>query len=86
MSFFLKSIKRNILIRFQYLIWKRAQKKYVQDIIKKYNLNDKAEQERIIYQFEMMQSSKRAFGRKKQQNIKDKISFMIHHGLIKVVE
>ena len=80
------TIKRNLAIRFQYLIRKRAQKKYVQDIIKKYNLNDKAEQERIIYQFEMMQSSKRAFGRKKQQNIKDKISFMIHHGLIKVVE
>lgn len=79
-------IKKNLAIRFQYLIRKRAQKKYVQDIIKKYNLNDKAEQERIIYQFEMMQSSKRAFGRKKQQNIKDKISFMIHHGLIKVVE
>jgi hypothetical protein len=33
-----------------------------------------------------MQSSKRAFGRKKQQNIKDKISFMIYHGLIKIVE
>ena len=81
----LTTIKRNISIRFQYLIRKRAQKKYVQDIIKKYNLNDKAEQERIIYQFEMMQSSKRAFGRKKQQNIKDKISFMIHHGLIKAV-
>ena len=80
------TIKRNLAIRFQYLIRKRAQKKYVQDIIKKYNLNDKAEQERIIYQFETMQSSKRAFGRKKQQNIKDKISFMIYHGLIKVVE
>lgn len=83
---FLKSIKRNLSIRFQYLIRKRAQKKYTEAIIKKYNLNDKAEQERIINQFEMMQSSKRAFGRKKQQNIKDKISFMIYHGLIKIVE
>lgn len=83
---FLNTIKRNIAIRFQYLIRKRAQKKYNEAIIKKYNLNDKSEQERIIYQFEMMQSSKRAFGRKKQQNIKDKISFMIHHNLIKVVE
>lgn len=82
----LKSIKRKLSIRFQYLIRKRAQKKHVQDIIKKYNLNDKSERERIINQFEMMQSSKRAFGRKKQQNIKDKISFMIYHGLIKVVE
>jgi len=84
--FFLKSIKRKLSIRFQYLIRKRAQKKLVQDIIKKYNLNDKAEQERIIYQFQTMQSSKRAFGRKKQQSIKDKISFMIYHGLIKIIE
>jgi hypothetical protein len=83
---FLKSIKRNLAIRFQYLIRKRAQKKEVKRIIEKHNLNDKAERERIIYQFERMQSSKRAFGRKKQQNIKDKISFMIYHGLIKVVE
>lgn len=83
---FLKTIKRNLAVRFQYLIRKRAQKKYTEAIIKKYNLNDKAEQERIINQFEMMQSSKRAFGRKKQQNIKDKISFMIYHGLIKVLE
>jgi hypothetical protein len=82
----LTTIKRNLAIRFQYLIRKRAQKKYVQDIIKKYKLDDKAERERIIYQFETMQSSKRAFGRKKQQNIKDKISFMIYHGLIKIVE
>jgi hypothetical protein len=82
----LTTIKRNLAIRFKYLIRKRAQKKYVQGIIKKYNLNDKAEQERIIYEFEMMQSSKRAFGRKKKQNIKDKISFMIYHGLIKIVE
>jgi hypothetical protein len=81
----LTTIKRNLTIRFQYLKRKRAQKKYVQDIIKKYNLNDKKEQERIIYQFETMQSSKRAFGRKEKQNIKDKISFMIYHGLIKIV-
>lgn len=82
----LTTIKRKLSIRFLYLIRKRAQKKHTQAIIKKYNLNDKAEQERIINQFEMMQSSKRAFGRKKKQNIKDKISFMIYHGLIKVVE
>ena len=82
----LTTIKRNLAIRFQCLIRKRAQKKQTQAIIKKYNLNDKAERERIIYQFEMMQSSKRAFGRKAKQKIKDKISFMIHHNLIKVVE
>lgn len=82
----LTSIKRKLSIRFQYLIRKRAQKKHIEAIIKKHNLNDTNEQERIIYQFEIMQTSKRAFGRKKQQNIKDKISFMIHHGLIKVVE
>jgi len=82
----LTTIKRNLAIRFQYLIRKRAQKKYTEEIIKKYNLNDKAERERIIYQFQTMQSSKRAFGRKEQQKIKDKISFMIYHGLIKVVD
>jgi hypothetical protein len=82
----LKSIKRKLAIRFQYLIRKRAQKEEAKRIIEKYSLNDKAEQECIINQFKMMQSSKRAFGRKKQKNIKDKISFMIYHKLIKVAD
>lgn len=76
---FIQSIRQKLAFRFQYLKRKKA-------VIEKYNLNDPIERQRIINQFEMMQSSKRAFGRKKRQNIKDKINFMIHHGLIKVVE
>ena len=80
------AIKRKISIRFQYLQRKRAQKAHTKAIIDKYKLNDPIERERIVYQYQIIQSSKRAFGRKKRQNIKDKISFMIYHGLIKIVE
>lgn len=83
---FLKSIKRNLSIRFQYLIRKRAQKKYTEAIIKKYNLNDPIERQKIIDQFVMMQKNKRVFGRKYGNQIRDKIRFMIYHNLIKVVE
>lgn len=68
----LKSIKRKLLIRFQYLI-------------KKHNLNDPIEQQKIIDQFVIMQKNKRAFGRKTQEIIRDKVRFMIHYKLIKVV-
>jgi ribosomal protein L35AE/L33A len=80
-----KSIKRKLLIRFQYLIRKRNQKKLVESIIKKHNLNDPAEQQKIIDQFVIMQKNKRAFGRKTQEIIRDKVRFMIHYKLIKVV-
>jgi hypothetical protein len=33
-----------------------------------------------------MQTNKHAFGRKEKERIKDKIKFMIHYKLIKVVE
>jgi len=81
----IKSIKRKLLIRFQYLIRKRNQKKLVESIIKKHNLNDPAEQQKIIDQFVLMQKNKRAFGRKTQEIIRDKVRFMIHYKLIKVV-
>lgn len=83
---FLNSIKRNIAIRFQYLIRKRAQKEQVKRIIEKHNLKDPIEQQKIIDQFVLMQENKRAFGRKTQESIKDKIKFMIYYKLIKVVE
>jgi len=86
MSFFLKYIKRNIAIRFQQLIRKRAQKEQVKRIIEKHNLKDPIEQRKIIDQFVLMQQNKRAFGRKAQESIKDKINFMIYFKLIKVVE
>lgn len=82
---FLKSTKRKLLIRFQYLIRKRNQKKLVESIIKKHNLNNPAEQQKIIDQFVLMQKNKRAFGRKTQEQIRDKVRFMIHYKLIKVV-
>ena len=81
----LKSIKRNLSIRFQYLIRKRAQKKLIQLTIEKYNLKDPIEQQKIIDQFVLMQKNKRLFGRKYGQQIRDKIRFMIYHNLIKVV-
>lgn len=84
--FFLKSIKRNIAIRFQYLIRKRAQKELVKRIIEKHNLKDPIEQQKIIDQFVLMQQNKRVFGRKYGEQIRDKINFMIYHKLIKVVE
>lgn len=82
----LKSIKRNLAVRFQFLIRKRAQKKQVESIIKKHNLKDPIEQQKIIDQFVLMQQNKRAFGRKTRQLIRDKIRFMVYHNLIKVVE
>ena len=85
MSFFLKYIKRKLSIRFQYLIRKRGQKEQVKRIIKKHNLNDPAEQQKIINQFVLMQENKRAFGRKTQEQIRDKVRFMIHYKLIKVI-
>jgi len=83
---FLNSIKRKLLIRFHYLIRKRNHKKQVESIIKKHSLNDPAEQQKIIDQFVLMQKNKRAFGRKTQEQIRDKVRFMIHYKLIKVVE
>jgi len=83
---FFKSIRQKLSIRFQYLIEKRNRKKQVDDIIKKYNLKNPIEQQKIIDQFVLMQKNKRAFGRKTQEEIKDKIKFMIHYKLIKVVE
>lgn len=81
---FLKSIKRKLSVRFQFLIRKRNQKKLVESIIEKHNLKDPVEQQKIIDQFVMMQKNKRAFGRKTQEVIRDKIRFMIHYKLIKV--
>lgn len=86
MSFFLKSIKRKLSIRFQYLIRKRAQKEQVERIIEKHNLKDPIEQQKIIDQFILMQKNKRVFGRKTQESIKNKVRFMIHYKLIKVVD
>ncbi|MES2796671.1 MAG: hypothetical protein V4683_11925 [Bacteroidota bacterium] len=82
---FLNSIKRKLFIRFQYLIRKRNQKKLVESIIRKHNLNDPIEQQKVIDQFVIMQKNKRAFGRKTQDIIRDKVRFMIHYKLIKVV-
>lgn len=81
---FLKSIKRKLSVRFQFLIRKRNQKKLVESIIEKHNLKDQVEQQKIIDQFVMMQKNKRALGRKTQEVIRDKIRFMIHYKLIKV--
>lgn len=72
-------------IRFQYLQRKRAQKEQLKRIIEKHNLNEPGERQKIIDQFTLMQSNKRAFGRKQKEHIKDKIKFMIYYKLIEVV-
>jgi hypothetical protein len=82
----LQQLKRKLSIRFEYLQRKRNQKKQVNSIIEKYKLNDPVERQKIIDQYLLIQKSKRAFGRKERLHIEDKISFMIHHKLIKVVE
>lgn len=82
---FINSIKRKLSVRFQYLIRKRNQKKLMESIIKKHNLKDPKEQQKIIDQFVIMQKNKRAFGRKTQDIIRDKVRFMIHYKLIKVI-
>lgn len=82
---FLKSIKRKLSIRFEFLQRKRNQKKHLNSIIEKYNLNDPIERQKIIDQYLLIQQNKRAFGRKARHHIEDKISFMIHHNLIQVV-
>jgi hypothetical protein len=81
----IKWIKKISARRLLYLTDKRNKKKQVEAIIKKHNLKDPEEQQKIIAQFEMMQKSPRSFGRKTQEKIKDKIKFMIHYKLIKVV-
>ena len=82
---FIRAIKRKLFIRFQYLIRKRNQKKLVESIIEKHNLKDPIEQQKVIDQFVIMQKNKRAFGRKTQEVIMDKVRFMIHYKLIKVI-
>ena len=81
-----KHLRQRLASRFQFLQKKRDSKKQVQAIIEKYNLNDPAERQKIIDQFTLMQTNKRAFGRKTQEEIKDKIKFMIHYKLIQIVE
>jgi hypothetical protein len=81
----LQSIKRKLLIRFQYLIRKRNQKKLVESIIARHNLKDPIEQQNIIDQFLLIQNNKRAFGRKTKDVIRDKVRFMIYYKLIKVI-
>jgi hypothetical protein len=81
----LQSIKRKLLIRFQYLVRKRNQKKLVESIIARHNLKDPIEQQKIIDQFLLIQNNKRAFGRKTKDAIRDKVRFMIYYKLIKVI-
>lgn len=57
----------------------------MQRIVEKHNMNDKKEQKKLIDQFTLMQTNKRVFGRKEREKIRDKVKFMIHYGLIKVV-
>lgn len=80
----LKTIKKNLAIRFQYLIRKREQKNHTQSIIKKYNLNDPIEQKIIITHHNLICEGKGGFGRKYKALVQDKINFMIRYELIKV--
>ncbi|MBS3993125.1 MAG: hypothetical protein KGZ87_05365 [Bacteroidetes bacterium] len=81
----LQLLKRKITVRMQFLIRKRNQKRQVKAVIKKYKLNDPIERQKIVDQFYLIQHKKRAFGRKKKLHIEEKVRFMIHHKLIKIV-
>lgn len=82
----LKHLRQKLSNRFQFLKKKRLQKKQVEAIIQKYNLNDPAERQKIIDQYILMQNNKRLFRRKARLHIEEKLDFMIHYKLIKIVE
>ena len=79
----LKQLRQKLSNRFQFLKKKRLQKKQVEAIIQKYNLNDAAEQKKIIDDYLLIQKSNRAFGRKARLHIQEKMEFMIHYNLLK---
>jgi hypothetical protein len=82
---FIQSLRKALGRRFQILKRKRNQKAQVESIIEKYKLSDPVERQKVIDQYKLILNNKRAFGRKARLHIEEKISFMIHYKLIKVI-
>lgn len=78
------SIKLKIVNRFLFLKKKRERKILIKKVIKKYKLDDVEEQKEIIEKYKLIQTNKRAFGRKTALHIQEKMEFMLHYNLIKL--
>jgi hypothetical protein len=78
------SIKLKIANRFLFLKRKKERKILIQKVIKKYKLDDIEEQKDIIEKYKLIQTRKRAFGRKAALHIQEKMEFMLHYNLIKL--
>ena len=80
----INSIRLKIANRISVLKRKRERKILIQKVIKKYKLDDVDEQKDIIEKYKLIQTNKRAFGRKAALHIQEKMEFMLHHNLIKL--
>lgn len=80
----LKKLKTLSLKRLIALTEKRRKQRLINSYIETHNLNDLEEQKHIISQYNLMNESKRSFGRKYREELQEKISFMIKHEIIKV--
>ena len=80
----INSIRLKIANRISVLKRKRERKILIQKVIKKYKLDDVDEQKDIIEKYKLIQTNKRAFGRKAALHIQEKMEFMLHYNLIKL--
>lgn len=80
----LKRLKTLSLQRLMVLTEKRRKQRLINSYIETHNLNDLGEQRHIISQYNLMNESKRSFGRKYREELQEKVSFMIKHEIIKV--
>lgn len=80
----LKKLKTLSLKRLMVLTEKRRKQRLINSYIETHNLNDLEEQKHIISQYNLMNESKRSFGRKYREELQEKVSFMIKHEIIKV--
>ena len=80
MNFIKHFFKKRILYHLQ----KKRMQTVIDKCIEKYNLNDPEEQRKIIIEHNKIQDNKRSYGRKHQEMVQEKISFMIQNELIKI--
>lgn len=80
----LKKLKTLSLQRLMVLAEKRRKQRLINSYIETHNLNDLEEQRHIISQYNLMNESKRSFGRKYREELQEKVSFMIKHEIIKI--
>lgn len=80
----LKKLKTLSLQRLMVLLEKRRKQRLINSYIQTHNLNNLEEQKHIISQYNLMNESKRSFGRKYREELQEKVSFMIKQEIIKV--